>query len=35
VIVDSEGVIRYLRQDVDYKNRPSAKELLAALDGIE
>lgn len=35
VIVDSKGVIRYLRQDVDYKIRPSATELLATLDGIE
>lgn len=35
VIVDADGVIRYLRQDVDYKQRPSPTELLEALDGIE
>jgi len=35
VIVDSKGVIRYMRQDVDYKQRPSSAELLEALDGLE
>jgi hypothetical protein len=35
VIVDAGGVVRYLRQDVDYKQRPSASELLEALDAIE
>jgi len=35
VIVDADGVIRYLRQDVDYKQRPSSTELLEALDAIE
>ena len=34
VIVGVDGVIRYLRQDVDYKSRPSVDELLGALDGI-
>lgn len=34
VIVDADGVIRYIRQDVDYKNRPSVEDLLGALDGI-
>ncbi len=31
VIVDAEGKIRYFRQDVDYKNRPSVEELIGAL----
>jgi peroxiredoxin len=35
VIVDANGTIRYFRQDVDYKNRPSPGELLAALAKIE
>ncbi len=35
VIVDADGVIRYMRQDVDYKQRPSSAELLEVLDGIE
>ncbi len=30
-IVGEDGVIRYFRQDVDYKNRPSVEELLGAL----
>lgn len=34
VIVDAGGVVRYFRQDVDYRNRPSIAELLEALDGI-
>jgi peroxiredoxin len=32
VIVSADGVIRYFRQDVDYKDRPSVDELLGALD---
>ncbi len=35
VIVDADGEIRYFRQDVDYKQRPSSTELLEALDAIE
>ena len=31
MIIDGDGVIRYLRQDVDYKHRPTADEILAAL----
>ena len=31
VIVDAGGTIRYIRRDVDYRNRPSAGELLDAL----
>ncbi len=32
-IVGADGVIRYFRQDVVYKNRPSVDELLGALEG--
>ncbi len=35
VIVDAEGVVRYVRQDVDYTKRPSADELLAAVADIQ
>jgi len=34
VIVDAEGVIRYYRQDIDYKKRPAAAELLDAIDEL-
>ena len=34
VIVDAENKIRYLRQDVEYKQRPSADELLEVLTEI-
>ena len=35
VVVDGEGVVRYLRQDVDYKKRPSVAEILEAVEGID
>lgn len=35
VVVDRTGVVRYLRQDVDYKKRPSAAEVLDAIDGLD
>jgi hypothetical protein len=35
VIVGADGVIRYIRQDVDYKSRPSVDELLGALGGLK
>lgn len=35
VVVDGAGVVRYLRQDVDYKNRPSASEILKSIDGFD
>ena len=35
VIVDGDGTVIYFRQDVNYKNRPSPDELLAALAKIE
>lgn len=31
VIVGPDGKVRYLRQDVDYRKRPSARELLDVL----
>jgi peroxiredoxin len=34
-VVDREGVVRYLRQDIDYKNRPSASEILDSIDDID
>ena len=33
-VVDGGGVIRYLRQDIDYTTRPSSAELVDALDGL-
>ncbi len=35
LIIDKQGVIRYLRVDVDYRVRPSVAELLEALDRAE
>jgi peroxiredoxin len=35
VVVDGEGIVRYLRQDVDYTQRPSASEILESIDGID
>ena len=35
VIIDKQGVIRYLRVDTDYKVRPSVGELLEALDQLD
>ena len=35
VIIDKQGVIRYLRVDTDYKVRPSVGELLEALDRLD
>lgn len=35
VIIDRQGVIRYLRVDTDYKVRPSVGELLEALDELD
>jgi len=31
IIIDTKGVIRYLRVDEDYRVRPSAQELLGVL----
>ena len=35
VVVDGEGVVRYFRQDVDYKKRPSVSEILDAVGGLD
>jgi peroxiredoxin len=35
VVVDGEGIVRYLRQDIDYKNRPSVSEVLEAVELID
>jgi peroxiredoxin len=35
VIVDSEGAIRYFRQDQDYSKRPTTDELVEALGGLD
>lgn len=34
VVIDAEGIIRYWRVDEDFKVRPTAAELLAALDAL-
>jgi len=34
-VVDSEGVIRYKRTDVQYTKRPSCEELLQALAALK
>jgi len=35
VVVDGAGVVRYLRQDVDYKVRPSVAEIIGATEGLD
>ncbi len=34
VVVDRQGIVRYLRVDEDYRQRPANEELLAALEGL-
>jgi peroxiredoxin len=34
LIIDKQGVVRYVRVDEDYKIRPSVEELLEALNGL-
>lgn len=34
VVIDSGGVVRYVRVDVDYKVRPSPDELIAAVAAL-
>lgn len=34
VVIDKEGVIRFLRVDVDYKVRPAPEELFGALRSL-
>jgi peroxiredoxin len=35
LVIDREGIVRYKRTDVDYSQRPSPEELLAALRQLE
>ena len=35
VVVDGGGVVRYLRQDVDYTKRPSVSEVLEAVELVD
>jgi peroxiredoxin len=35
VIVDAEGIVRYVRQDLDYTHRPTPGELLDVLASID
>jgi peroxiredoxin len=35
VVVDTHGAVRWVRIDVNYRERPSAEELLAALTEME
>lgn len=35
IIVDTDGIVRYVRVDVQYTIRPRSKELLAALAGAD
>lgn len=34
VVIGKDGVVRYVRVDVDYKVRPAPEELLAALRAL-
>lgn len=34
VIIDTEGKVRFVRVDEDYRLRPEPEELLGALEGI-
>ncbi len=33
-VIDRSGVVRYAREDIDYRVRPSADELLAAVRAL-
>jgi peroxiredoxin len=35
VVVDGEGIVRYLRQDIDYKKRPPIPGILEAVELID
>ena len=35
VIVDKQGVVRYVRIDENYRERPSIEELMEALAGLQ
>jgi len=34
LVIDKQGVVRFVRVDEDYKQRPSVDELLAALGEV-
>ena len=34
LIIDKQGVVRYVRVDENYRVRPSVEELLQALEGV-
>ena len=34
IVIDPQGVVRYIRIDGDYSKRPSVDELLEAIDGL-
>ena len=34
LVIDREGVVRYVRVDEDYKQRPPSAVLLAVLEGL-
>ena len=34
LVIDKQGVVRYVRVDEDYKIRPTVEELLEALGGL-
>lgn len=35
VVLDADGVIRYIRVDVDYKVRPDPEDLIAVLRSLQ
>lgn len=35
VVIDADGVIRYIRVDTDYKVRPDPEDLIAALKSLQ
>lgn len=35
LVVDREGIVRWMRVDEDYRKRPSSDELLDALSGLD
>ncbi len=34
VLIDKQGVVRFVRVDENYRERPSIEELLQALEGL-
>lgn len=35
LVIDRKGVVRYVREDIDFRVRPSPEELLGALKAIK